>query len=134
MSTVVTFGTFDLFHIGHLRVLERAAELGDTLVVGVSTDELNLSKKGYAPVYSFAERSKIVGALRVVDDVFAEESLERKGEYLRRFGADLLVMGSDWEGKFDEFTSICEVVYLERTPGISTSKLRRVLASDAEEF
>ncbi len=134
MSIVVTFGTYDLFHVGHLRVLERAAELGDRLVVGVSTDELNIAKKGYAPVYSYEERSRIVGALRVVDEVFPEESLEAKGDYLRDFGADTLVMGSDWEGRFDEFGSICKVVYLPRTPGISTSKLRRVLASDADEF
>ena len=106
MTVVVTFGTYDLFHIGHLRVLERAAELGDRLVVGVSTDDLNLSKKGYAPVYSFDERSRIVGALQVVDAVFAEESLERKGDYLREHNADLLVMGSDWAGKFAEFKSI----------------------------
>lgn len=134
MTVVMTFGTYDLFHIGHLRVLERAAELGDKLIVGVSTDELNLSKKGYAPVYSYAERSRIVAALRVVDEVFPEESLDLKGEYLRDLGADLLVMGSDWEGKFDEFKSICEVVYLQRTPGISTSKLRRVLSSDVDEL
>lgn len=134
MSIVVTFGTYDLFHIGHLRVLERAAALGDRLIVGVSTDDLNLAKKGYAPVYSFEERSQIVEALSIVDEVFAEESLEQKGEYLTRFGADMLVMGSDWEGRFDEFRSICEVVYLPRTPGISTSALRRVLSSDVTEL
>lgn len=134
MSTVVTFGTYDLFHIGHLRVLERAAELGDRLVVGVSTDDLNVSKKGYAPVYSFEERARIIGALTVVDDVFAEASLEMKGDYLTEHGADMLVMGSDWEGKFDDFRSICEVIYLPRTPGISTSALRRMLSTGVEEL
>ncbi|MDE0805271.1 MAG: adenylyltransferase/cytidyltransferase family protein [Acidimicrobiales bacterium] len=134
MSTIVTFGTFDLFHIGHLRVLERAAELGTHLTVGISTDELNEAKKGYAPVYSYEERSRIVAALGIVDEVFAEETLEQKGDYLIQHGADALVMGSDWEGRFDEFRSICEVVYLPRTPGISTSALRRVLSSDIDEL
>ena len=121
--TVVTFGTFDVFHVGHLRVIERAAELGDRLVVGVSADALNLRKKGREPVFSQAERMEIVGALRAVDDVFIEESLELKRDYLRTHGADVLVMGDDWRGRFDEFGDICEVVYLTRTPAISTTAL-----------
>jgi len=121
--TVVTFGTFDVFHVGHLRVLERAASLGDRLVVGVSADELNLRKKGREPVFSEAERLEIVAALRMVDEVFVEESLEQKREYLQRYAADVLVMGDDWRGKFDEFGDICEVVYLPRTLAISTTAL-----------
>ena len=121
--TVVTFGTFDVFHVGHLRVIERAAELGDRLVVGVSADALNLRKKGREPVFSQAERMEIVGALRAVDDVFIEESLELKRDYLLAHGADVLVMGDDWRGRFDEFGDICEVVYLTRTPAISTTAL-----------
>jgi choline-phosphate cytidylyltransferase len=121
--TVVTFGTFDVFHVGHLRVIERAAELGDRLVVGVSADALNLRKKGREPVFSQAERMEIVGALRAVDDVFIEESLELKRDYLVTHGADVLVMGDDWRGRFDEFGDICEVVYLTRTPAISTTAL-----------
>ena len=121
--TVVTFGTFDVFHVGHLRVLERAAALGERLVVGVSADALNLRKKGREPVFSQAERMEIVGALKVVDGVFVEESLELKRHYLLEHAADVLVMGDDWKGRFDEFGDICEVVYLPRTPAISTTAL-----------
>lgn len=121
--TVLTFGTFDVFHVGHLRVLERAAALGDRLVVGVSADALNERKKGRKPVFSQGERLAIVAALKVVDEVFVEESLEQKREYLHTHGADVLVMGDDWAGKFDEFSDICEVVYLPRTPAISTTAL-----------
>lgn len=121
--TVLTFGTFDVFHVGHLRVLQRAAELGDRLVVGVSADELNLRKKGRAPVFSQGERLAIVSALRVVDEVFVEESLELKRDYLVQHGAHVLVMGDDWAGKFDEYADVCEVVYLPRTPAISTTAI-----------
>ncbi|MGI8645416.1 MAG: adenylyltransferase/cytidyltransferase family protein [Nocardioides sp.] len=121
--TVLTFGTFDVFHVGHLRVIERAAALGDRLVVGVSADALNLRKKGREPVFSQAERLEIVAALRVVDEVFVEESLELKRDYLVKHTADVLVMGDDWRGRFDEFDDVCEVVYLRRTPAISTTAL-----------
>ena len=123
MTTVITFGTFDVFHVGHLRVLERAAALGDRLVVGVSADALNLRKKDRLPVFSEAERLEIVAALRCVDEVFVEESLELKRAYIEQYAADVLVMGDDWAGRFDEFKDICEVVYLPRTPAISTTAL-----------
>ena len=122
-STVITFGTFDVFHVGHLRVIERAAALGDRLVVGVSADALNVSKKGREPVFSEDERMAIVGALRAVDGVFLEESLELKRDYILAHRARTLVMGDDWAGKFDEFNDICEVVYLPRTPAISTTAI-----------
>ncbi len=118
---VITFGTYDVFHIGHLRILERARLLGDHLVVGISSDELNVRKKGRAPVFSQDERMAIVGGLRCVDATFVEESLEAKGDYIRHFGADVLVIGDDWAGRFDEFRDVCEVVYLPRTPSISTT-------------
>ena len=121
--TVITFGTFDVFHVGHLRVLERARELGDRLVVGVSADALNFSKKGRVPVFSQEERSAIVGGLKVVDETFIEESLEQKREYIERYAADVLVMGDDWAGKFDDLGDICKVVYLTRTPSVSTTAL-----------
>ena len=121
--TVITFGTFDVFHVGHLRVLERAAALGDRLVVGVSADALNQKKKGRVPVFSERERLTIVSALRVVDEVFVEESLEAKRDYILEHGADVLVMGDDWAGKFDEYADVCEVVYLTRTPAISTTAI-----------
>lgn len=124
MKRVITFGTFDLFHVGHLNIIERAAALGDWLCVGVSSDELNFSKKGFRPVFSYEERSRIIGALGCVDQVFMEESLERKREYIQTFEADLLVMGHDWEGRFDELRDICEVRYLPRTRDISTTQLK----------
>ena len=123
MSTVLTFGTFDVFHIGHLRILERAAALGDRLIVGVSSDALNISKKGRPPVFPEDERMGIVAALRCVDGVFLEESLELKRDYLLQRKADVLAMGDDWKGRFDEFSDICRVVYFERTPAISTTAL-----------
>lgn len=122
-KTVLTFGTFDVFHIGHLKILERAAALGDRLVVGVSTDKLNYSKKQKYPVYPDHERMAIVKALKCVDEVFPEESLELKRQYLLDFKADILVMGHDWEGKFDVFSDICQVKYFPRTPSISTTEI-----------
>ncbi|WP_231367710.1 MULTISPECIES: adenylyltransferase/cytidyltransferase family protein [unclassified Thioalkalivibrio] len=119
--TVVTFGTFDVLHLGHLRLLERARALGDRLVVGVSTDALNESKKGRAPVFSQDERARLVAALRCVDDVFFEASLEQKRDYLIENEADVLAMGDDWKGRFDEFSDICKVVYFARTPAVSTT-------------
>jgi choline-phosphate cytidylyltransferase len=129
--TVITFGTFDVFHVGHLRMIQRAAALGDRLVVGVSADALNLRKKGREPVFSQSERMAIVGALKLVDEAFVEESLELKRAYIEQFGADVLVMGDDWEGKFDEFRDVCEVVYLSRTPAISTTALIEKISSSS---
>ena len=127
--TVITFGTFDVFHVGHIRVLQRAAALGDRLVVGVSADALNLAKKGRAPVYSQEERMEIVASLRVVDEVFVEESLEQKRDYIIEHGADVLVLGDDWTGKFDWVSDVCEVVYLPRTPSVSTTGIIEHIAS-----
>lgn len=127
MRRVLTFGTFDVLHIGHVSILERARALGDRLIVGVSSDALNLSKKGRRPVYPQDDRLKLIAALRCVDEVFVEESLALKGEYLRQHRADVLVMGDDWQGRFDEFRSICEVVYLPRTPSISTTEIIEVI-------
>lgn len=121
MLRVITFGTFDVFHVGHLRLLERAREFGGSLIVGVSTDALNISKKGRAPVFSEEQRVAIISALRCVDGVFLEESLEQKREYILKHRADVLVMGSDWTDKFDHLRDVCRVVYLERTPSISTT-------------
>lgn len=123
MKRVITFGTFDVFHIGHLRILERARMLGDYLLVGVSTDQMNFDKKGRYPVYSEQERLEIIRALRHVDEVFLEESLALKRHYLQTYRADVLVMGDDWAGKFDEFSDICQVEYLPRTPSISTTAI-----------
>ncbi|WP_237064729.1 adenylyltransferase/cytidyltransferase family protein [Microbulbifer guangxiensis] len=130
MKTVITFGTFDVFHVGHVKLLKRAAALGDTLIVGVSTDQLNFSKKGRFPVYSEQDRMQIINSLRFVNFCFPEESLEKKAEYITYYGADVLVMGDDWKGKFDQFNALCEVVYLPRTPSVSTTELIEIIKSE----
>jgi glycerol-3-phosphate cytidylyltransferase len=112
-----------VLHVGHVRVLNRAAELGDRLVVGVSSDALNFSKKGRNPVFSQDERMEIVSNIKVVDAVFVEESLELKRDYVVQHSADVLVMGDDWAGKFDFLSDICKVVYLTRTPSVSTTAI-----------
>lgn len=124
MTRIVTFGTFDLLHVGHVNILRRARALGSYLVVGVSSDELNVRKKGLQPAYSTEDRVAIVAALRCVDEVFVEHSLEEKRAYLVRHRADVLVMGDDWAGRFDEFSDVCRVVYLPRTEGISTTEVK----------
>ena len=128
-KTVITFGTFDVFHVGHVRVLNRSAALGDKLVVGVSSDKLNFAKKGRSPVFSQDERLEIVANVKVVDDVFIEESLEQKREYVLEHKADILVMGDDWQGKFDHLGDICQVVYLPRTPSVSTTAIIEQIVS-----
>jgi glycerol-3-phosphate cytidylyltransferase len=121
MKRVITFGTFDVFHIGHLRILERSRQFGDYLLVGVSTDQMNFDKKGRYPFYTQHERLEIIRSIRCVNEVFLEESLALKRHYLQEHRADVLVMGDDWAGKFDEFRDICRVEYLSRTPSISTT-------------
>ena len=99
---VITFGTFDVFHIGHINILERARKQGDYLVVGVSSDQLNFEKKQRYPVYPQDQRMRILESLRFVDEVFVEDSLALKAHYIRQHEADVLVMGDDWAGKFNE--------------------------------
>ena len=127
-GTVITFGTFDVLHVGHIRVLERAARLGSRLIVGVSSDALNFAKKQRTPVFSQDERMEIIGSLRVVDEVFLEESLELKREYIVAHGGKTLVMGDDWTGKFDWVSDVCRVEYLARTPSVSTTALIEQIA------
>ena len=124
---IITFGTFDLFHLGHVNILRRAKALGDWLIVGVSCDELNARKKGHKPYFGLDERLAIVGDSRAVDEVFVEHALELKGDYIQQFRADVLVMGDDWAGRFDHFAPLCEVVYLPRTPEISSTQIITVV-------
>ena len=132
MTRVLTFGTFDLFHIGHVNVLLRAAQLGDHLTVGVSSDSLNFSKKGRYPVYREEHRMAIVASLSCVKEVFVEQSLELKGDYIREHRADVLVMGDDWAGKFDHFRELCEVIYLPRTAEVSTTDIIQSIREDLD--
>ncbi|WP_416305802.1 adenylyltransferase/cytidyltransferase family protein [Neptunicella sp. SCSIO 80796] len=134
MKTVITYGTFDLFHIGHLRILERLRQLGDRLVVGVSTDEFN-SIKGKQSIYSYQERAAIVEALSCVDLVIPEDNWQQKQQDIQHYTVDIFGIGSDWQGKFDELESLCQVVYLPRTPTISTTELKKSLSKvDAQSI
>lgn len=123
---ILTYGTFDLFHFGHLRLFERLASAGYRLGVGVSTDDFNIIK-GKEAVVPFRERLSIVESIRHVDFAFPEETWEQKELDIRRYGAAALAMGSDWVGKFDDLP--CEVVYLERTSGISSTALREAITA-----
>lgn len=127
MKRVITFGTFDVFHIGHINILQRARQLGDYLAVGVSSDALNLKKKGRSPIYPEDDRVRIIESLRFVDHVFLEESLEKKKDYILENCADIMAMGDDWVGKFDDMKAYCEVIYLPRTPSISTTEVIEVV-------
>jgi glycerol-3-phosphate cytidylyltransferase len=127
MARVITFGTFDVFHIGHVNIFKRAKEFGDTLIVGVSSDTLNIAKKGRAPIYSLKSRLGIIDSIRYVDEVFVEESMDLKRQYILDNNADILVMGNDWEGRFDEFNDVCCVKYLPRTPSVSTTEIIEVI-------
>lgn len=127
MSRVITFGTFDVLHIGHIRLLKRAKSLGTYLIVGVSSDKLSLDKKGRSPVYSLSNRIEILSSLKFVDEVFVEESLELKRQYIVQKSAQVLAMGNDWQGKFDELNDCCQVNYLTRTPSISTTEVIEVI-------
>jgi glycerol-3-phosphate cytidylyltransferase len=130
VKRVITYGTFDLFHIGHLNLLERLRNLGDHLTVAVSTDEFNLRKEKVCSM-SFADRARIVGALRCVDAVIAEESWEQKVDDIRTHGIALFGMGHDWSGRFDFLEPHCQVVYLPRTDGISTTSLKEQIGEKA---
>ncbi|EAR21153.1 adenylyltransferase/cytidyltransferase family protein [Nitrococcus mobilis] len=134
---VITYGTFDLFHIGHLRLFERAKEYGDKLIVAVSTDEFN-SVKGKKVLIPYEQRAEIVKSIRCVDIVIPEMSWEQKVEDVNKHHVDTLIMGKDWEGQFDELKRFCEVVYLDRTQDISTtrlkSSLKKLVSVSPDEF
>jgi glycerol-3-phosphate cytidylyltransferase len=130
-KTVLTCGTFDLFHVAHKRLLERAYFVGKNLeqdnlvhlIVGVSSDNLNRIKKNKDCVYPLEERMEIVSSIKYVSEVFVEESLEEKRNYILKYKADIFVIGDDHKGKYDDLNDICKVVYIPRTPDISTTEL-----------
>lgn len=127
MKKVITYGTFDLLHYGHINLLRRAKELGDYLIVALSTDEFNWNGKGKKCYFSYEQRKKLLEAIRYVDLVIPEENWDQKIADVREFRVDTFVMGDDWEGKFDFLKAYCEVVYLPRTPEISTTQIKREL-------
>lgn len=129
-KTILTYGTYDLLHKGHILLLERAKQLGDHLIVGLSTDSFNREKDKEC-VYPYADRFLIVSAIKYVDQVIPEETWDQKADDIKRYGVDVLVMGDDWKGKFDSLRDHCEVVYLPRTPGISTTGIKMGLGSGA---
>ena len=124
MKTVITYGTFDLFHIGHLNLLRRAKDLGDYLIVAVSTDCFNWVEKHKKCQIPDKDRMAIVEAIKYVDKVIPEDSWDQKIKDVQKYDVDVFVMGDDWKGKFDFLKDYCEVVYLPRTEGISSSSLK----------
>ena len=123
---VLTYGTYDLFHIGHLNLLERLKELGDYLIVGVSTDEFN-AQKNKKTIIPFEDRIKIVQAMKCVDLAIAEENWDQKRSDILKYDVDIFGMGHDWTGKFDDLSDMCEVIYLPRTEGISSTQIKTSL-------
>lgn len=128
MKRILTYGTFDLLHYGHIRILKRAKELGDYLVVALSTDEFN-AIKGKKAYHSYETRKKMLEAIRYVDLVIPENEWEQKLQDVKDYKIDVVVMGDDWAGsdKFDYLKEYCEIAFLERTPGISTSQIKNDL-------
>ncbi len=126
LKKIITYGTFDLFHYGHLQILKRAKALGDYLVVAVSTDEFN-AVKGKKCTYAYTHRAAIVEAIKYVDKVIPENCWEQKEKDIKENDIDIFVMGSDWKGKFDHLTQFCKVVYFDRTKNISTTKIKNEL-------
>ena len=127
MKRVITYGTFDLLHYGHINLLRRAKQLGDYLIVALSTDEFNWNEKQKKCYFSYEERKQLLEAVRYVDLVIPEESWEQKASDVKEYHVDTFVMGDDWEGKFDFLKDLCQVVYLPRTPDISTTQIKHDL-------
>jgi glycerol-3-phosphate cytidylyltransferase len=125
-KTVLTYGTFDLLHYGHLEILKRASLLGNKLIVGLSTDKFN-EIKGKTCVLPYQKRKELIESLDYVDKVIPENNWDQKVTDIKGNNIDIFVIGDDWEGKFDELKDFCEVIYLPRTKGISSTKLRSIL-------
>jgi len=125
-KTIITYGTFDMFHIGHLKILQRLSALGDRLIVAVSTDEFN-KKKGKKTLIPFEQRAEIIENIKCVDKVIPELTWDQKVEDVEKYDVDVFAMGDDWIGKFDFLNEYCEVLYLERTENISSTDLKKSL-------
>jgi glycerol-3-phosphate cytidylyltransferase len=123
---VITYGTFDLFHFGHVELLRRARGLGTKLIVGCSTDSFNI-RKGKRAVIPYEHRKHVLLSCRFVDEVFPEDSWDQKEEDIAKYNAKVFVMGDDWHGAFDSLKRLVQVVYLPRTINVSSSEIRRNL-------
>lgn len=124
MKKIITYGTFDLLHYGHINLLQRAKALGDYLIVALSTDEFNTIEKNKITYFTYEERKRLLEAIRYVDLVIPERNWEQKVFDIKEYKVDAFVMGNDWNGRFDFLRNYCEVIYLERTPEISTTKIK----------
>jgi len=129
VKRVITYGTFDLLHYGHINLLQRARELGDYLIVALSTDEFNAQEKHKKSYFTYEQRKKMLEAIRYVDEVIPEGSWDQKARDVVDRHIDVFVIGDDWTGKFDFLSSSCQVVYLERTPEISSTQIRKEAGS-----
>ncbi|NIZ19907.1 adenylyltransferase/cytidyltransferase family protein [Entomospira culicis] len=126
MKKVLTYGTFDLFHYGHMQLLNRAKQLGDHLTVGLSSDRFN-QEKGKTTVHPYALRYEFLSQIKYIDAILCEESWEQKIDDIQKNAIDIFVMGDDWQGKFDFLQAYCQVIYLPRTPDVSSTQLKNLL-------
>lgn len=127
MKKIITYGTFDLLHYGHINLLKKAKELGDYLIVGLSTDEFNINSKNKKSFFSYEQRKILLEAIKYVDLVIPENNWEQKIKDVTKYNVDIFVIGNDWKNKFDFLNTECEVIYLERTPEISTTQIKNEL-------
>lgn len=130
MKRIITYGTFDLIHYGHINLLKRAKEFGDYLIVALSTDQFNLDKKNKKSYFKYDERKRLLESIRYVDLVIPEDSWDQKVNDIINFNIDTFVIGDDWIGKFDNLKEYCDVIYLDRTPEISTTKIKKELKGE----
>lgn len=130
MERIITYGTFDLLHYGHINLLRRAKQKGDYLIVALSTDEFNLNSKNKKCYFSYAKRKALLEAVRYVDLVIPENSWQQKVEDIKRYHINKFVIGDDWKGEFDFLKEYCEVVYLERTKEVSTTQIKEDIKSE----
>jgi len=133
MKKVITYGTFDLLHYGHVNLLKRARQLGDYLIVALSTDEFNTNKKNKKTYFNYNYRKQLLEAIRYVDLVIPEETWEQKISDISKYEVNIFAIGDDWKGKFDYLKDKCEVVYLPRTEEISTTKIKEDLNKSIKE-